>query len=170
MLSEPLLERFWTQNPPKMEPKSSQNRAQNGPEFDVILQRLKIDFEQTLPHFCSFLPFPAHRKSYQNRLRIRIHFANLQETHKNHVFMRFMALLASFLEPNMAPNCDPEPNPKIDMALRLVFSKNLSAGILFEALWDRFVPLFWLDLPPFSHSEGAPARLLTPRVRIWTPP
>ena len=113
LLSGPLLERLWTQNPPKMEPKSSQNRAQNGPEFDVILQRLKIDFEQTLPHFCSFLPFPAHRKSYQNRLRIRIHFANLQETHKNHVLVRFMALLASFLEPNMAPNCDLEPNSKI---------------------------------------------------------
>ena len=68
----------------------------------------------------------------------------------------------------MAPSWDPEPHPKIDMALRLVFSTNLSAGILFEALWDRFVPLLWPDLPPFSHSEGAPARLLTPRVRIWT--
>ena len=68
----------------------------------------------------------------------------------------------------MAPNSDPEPNPKIDMALRLLFSTNLSASILFEALWDRFVPLFWPDLPLFSHSGGAPARLLTPRVRIWT--
>ena len=87
MLSEPLLERFWTQNPPKMEPRSSQNRAQNGPEFDVILQRLKIDFEQTLPHCCSFLPFPALRKSYQNRLRIRIHFAPLQENEKKITFL-----------------------------------------------------------------------------------
>ena len=59
MLSEPLLERFWTQNPPKMEPKTSQNRAQNRPDFDVILQRLKNDFEQTLHHFSSFLPFRA---------------------------------------------------------------------------------------------------------------
>ena len=50
----------------------------------------------------------------------------------------------------------------------MVFSKNLSAGILLEALWDRFFPLFCSDLHPFSHSEGAPARLLTPRVRIWT--
>ena len=50
----------------------------------------------------------------------------------------------------------------------MVFSQNLSAGILFEALWDRFFQLFCSDLPPFSHSEGAPARLLTPRVRIWT--
>ena len=68
----------------------------------------------------------------------------------------------------MPPNCDPEPDPKIDIALRWVFSTHLSAGILFEALWDRFFALFWLALPPFSHSEGPPARLLTPRVRTWT--
>ena len=111
------------EKPPKMEPKPSQNGVQNVSEIDLMLRTQKSDFEQTLPHFCSFLPFPAHRKSYQNRLRIRIHFANLQETPKNHVLVRFMALLASFLEPNMAPSWDPEPNPKIRRALRLLFAK-----------------------------------------------
>ena len=43
-----------TEKPPKMEPKPSQNPAENASEIDLMLRTLKIESEQTLPHFGSF--------------------------------------------------------------------------------------------------------------------
>ena len=58
-----------TEKPPKMEPKPSQNRAQDASEIDLMLRTLKSESEQTLPHFGSFLAFRALQKSSQNRLK-----------------------------------------------------------------------------------------------------
>ena len=60
-----------TEKPPKMEPKPSQNGTQNASEIDLMLRTLKSDFEQTLPHFCSFLHIQGPPKSSRNRTRIR---------------------------------------------------------------------------------------------------
>ena len=58
-----------TEKPPKMEPKASQNPVENASEIDLMLRTLKSESEQTVPHFCSFLPLQAPRKWSQNRLR-----------------------------------------------------------------------------------------------------
>ena len=58
-----------TEKPPKMEPKPFQNGVPNQSEIDLILNTQKSDFEQTLPHFCSFLPFRALQKLSRNRLQ-----------------------------------------------------------------------------------------------------
>ena len=39
------------EKPPKMEPKPSQNPAENASEIDLMLRTLRIESEQTLPHF-----------------------------------------------------------------------------------------------------------------------
>ena len=59
-----------TEKPPKMEPKPSQNPVENASKIDLMLRTLKSESEQTLLHFCSFLPLRAPRKSSQNRLQI----------------------------------------------------------------------------------------------------
>ena len=72
--------------PPKMEPKPSQNRAQNAPEIDLMLRTPKNDFEQTLPHFCSFLHIQGPPKSSRNRTRIRSYLPMPLKTVEKHCF------------------------------------------------------------------------------------
>ena len=72
--------------PPKIEPKPSQNRAQNAPEIDLMLRTPKSDFEQTLPHFCSFLHIQGPPKSSRNRTRIRSYLPMPLKTVEKHCF------------------------------------------------------------------------------------
>ena len=72
--------------PPKMEPKPSQNRAQNAPEIHLMLRTPKSHFEQTLPHFCSFLHIPGPPKSSRNRTRIRSYLPMPLKTVEKHCF------------------------------------------------------------------------------------
>ena len=72
--------------PPKMEPKPSQNRAQNAPEIDLMLRTPKNDFEQTLTHFCSFLHIQGPPKSSRNRTKIRSYLPMPLKTVEKHCF------------------------------------------------------------------------------------
>ena len=78
-----------TEKPPKMEPKPSQNRAQDASEIDLMLRTLKSESEQTLPHFCSFLLIQAPRKSSQNRLKISMPLRCSKKWHKIRHFSNF---------------------------------------------------------------------------------
>ena len=78
-----------TEKPPKMEPKPFQNGAQNASEIDLMLRTLKSDFEQTLPHFCSFLAFRALQKSSRNRLKNSIPVTSSKKTYKKRLFSNF---------------------------------------------------------------------------------
>ena len=78
-----------TEKPPKMEPKPSQNGAQNASEIDLMLRTLKSDFEQTLPHFCSFLLFRALQKSSGNRVKKSIPLTSSTKWYKKRHFSDF---------------------------------------------------------------------------------
>ena len=77
------------EKPPKMESKPSQNAAQNAFEIDLMLRTLKSDFEQTLPHFCSFLLFRALQKSSWNRLKNTISVTSSRKDYKKWQFSDF---------------------------------------------------------------------------------
>ena len=91
--------------PPKMEPKPSQNRAQNASEIDLMLRTLKSDFEQTLPHFCSFLAFRALQKSSRNRLKNSIPVRSSKKWYKKQHFSDF--------RPSWLPNWLQHGSPKL---------------------------------------------------------
>ena len=93
------------EKPPKMEPKPSQNGAQNVSEIDLMLRTQKSDFEQTLHHFCSFLPLRAPRKSSQNRLQISIPLRNFKKCNKKRIFCNF--------HPSWLPKCLQHGLPKL---------------------------------------------------------
>ena len=97
-----------SEKPPKMEPKPSQNRAQNASEIDLMLRTLKSDFEQTLPHFCSFLAFRALQKSSQNRLKNSIPLTSSKKWYKKRHFSDFrLSWLPNWLQhgsPKLAQN------------------------------------------------------------------
>ena len=78
-----------TEKPPKMEPKPSQNGARNASEIDLMLRTLKSDFEQTLPHFCSFLAFRALQKPSRNRLENSIPVTSSTKWYKKRHFSDF---------------------------------------------------------------------------------
>ena len=94
-----------TEKPPKMEPKPSQNRAQNPSEIDLMLRTLKSDSEQTLPHFCSFLAFRALQKSSRNRLKNSIPVTSSKKWYKKRHFSDF--------RPSWLPNWLQHGSPKL---------------------------------------------------------
>ena len=94
-----------SEKPPKMEPKPSQNPVENVSKIDLMLRRLKSESEQTLPHFCSFLPLQAARKSSQNRLRNRFSLRCSQKWYKNRCFPHF--------QPSWPPNWLQDGRPKL---------------------------------------------------------
>ena len=94
-----------TEKPPKMEPKPSQNGAQNASEIDLMLRTLKSDFEQTLPHFCSFLAFRALQKSSRNRLKNSIPVTSSKKWYKKRHFSDF--------RPSWLPNWLQHGSPKL---------------------------------------------------------
>ena len=94
-----------TEKPPKMEPKPSQNRAQNASEIDLMLRTLKSDFEQTLPHFCSFLACRALQKSSRNRLKNSIPVTSSKKWYKKRHFSDF--------RPSWLPNWLQHGSPKL---------------------------------------------------------
>ena len=99
----------WDQNPPKTEPKPSQNPTENAPKSNrkcskcSKMRQPKIKSEQTLPHFCSFLLCPNAQKSSENRtkneLKFRLILDSLLDASKNAIFDVF----GRFLAPNMVP-------------------------------------------------------------------
>ena len=91
--------------PPKMEPKPSQNGARNASEIDLMLRTLKSDFEQTLPHFCSFLAFRALQKSSRNRLKNSIPVTSSKKWYKKRHFSDF--------RPSWLPNWLQHGSPKL---------------------------------------------------------
>ena len=94
-----------SEKPPKIEPKPSQNPVENVSKIDLMLRRLKSESEQTLPHFCSFLPLQAARKSSQNRLRNRFSLRCSQKLYKNRCFPHF--------QPSWPPNWLQDGRPKL---------------------------------------------------------
>ena len=94
-----------SEKPPKMEPKPSQNGARNASEFDLMLRTLKSDFEQTLPHFCSFLAFRALQKSSRNRLKNSIPVRSSKKWYKKRHFSDF--------RPSWLPNWLQHGSPKL---------------------------------------------------------
>ena len=94
-----------TEKPPKMEPKPSQNGARNASEIDLMLRTLKSDFEQTLPHFCSFLAFRALQKSSRNRLQNSISVTSCKKEYKKRHF--------SVFRPSWLPNWLQHGSPKL---------------------------------------------------------
>ena len=72
-----------------MEPKPSQNLIQNASEIDLMLRTLKSESEQTLPHFCSFLPLQAPRQCSENRLRNSFPLRCFTKSYKNRIFSNF---------------------------------------------------------------------------------
>ena len=88
-----------------MESKPSQNGAQNAPEIDLMLRTLKSDFEQTLPHFCSFLAFRALQKSSRNRLKNSIPVTSSKKWYKKRHFSDF--------RPSWLPNWLQHGSPKL---------------------------------------------------------
>ena len=94
-----------TEKPPKMEPKPSQNGARNASEIDLMLRTLKSDFEQTLPHFCSFLAFRALQKSSQNRLKNSIPLTSSKKWYQKRHFSDF--------RPSWLPNWLQHGSPKL---------------------------------------------------------
>ena len=91
--------------PPKMEPKPSQNGARNASEIDLMLRTQKSDFEQTLPHFCSFLAFRALQKSSRNRLKNSIPVTSSKKWYKKRHFSDF--------RPSWLPNWLQHGSPKL---------------------------------------------------------
>ena len=88
-----------------MEPKPSQNGARNASEIDLMLRTLKSDFEQTLPHFCSFLAFRALQKSSRNRLKNSIPVTSSKKWYKKRHFSDF--------RPSCLPNWLQHRSPKL---------------------------------------------------------
>ena len=91
--------------PPKMEPKHSQNPAQEAPKFDVMLRTLKSESEQTLPHFCSFLLIPDTPKSARNRRKNALNCRLLLDSLCKPQKLRFLTFSIWFLGPNLGPTC-----------------------------------------------------------------
>ena len=93
------------QNPPKMEPKPCPNPVQNASKFDIMLQTLKIESEQTLPHFSSFLLFPNLQKPAYNQpktdLKFRPIWDSLLEAQKTGLLTFFLSRFGSQLGPKL---------------------------------------------------------------------
>ena len=70
-----------------------------------MLRTLKSDFEQTLPHFCSFLAFRALQKSSRNRLQDSIPVTSSKKWYKKRHFSDF--------RPSWLPNWLQHGSPKL---------------------------------------------------------
>ena len=70
-----------------------------------MLRTLKSDFEQTLPHFCSFLAFRALQKSSRNRLKNSIPVTSSKKWYKKRHFSDF--------RPSWLPNWLQHGSPKL---------------------------------------------------------
>ena len=108
------------QKSPRMEPKPSQNPVENASEIDLMLRTLKSESEQTLPHFCSFLPLQAPRKWFQTRLRNSFPLGCSKKLYKNRFCFPFSSVLAS----KLAPTWPPKTHPKSTKTFK-IYHKNL---------------------------------------------
>ena len=86
-----------------MQPKPSQNPAQNSPKVDVMLRTLKTESEQKVPHFCSFLLFPNLAKSASNVIKNQLKFRPILNTLLEAQKTRFVTFRGRFLGPNLVP-------------------------------------------------------------------
>ena len=91
-----------TEKPPKMEPKPSQNLAENASEIDLMLRTLKSESEQTLPHFCSFLLIPDTQKSQKKRTQMQTSLGQPLQAPKITIPDLFQLVFGSQLGPYLA--------------------------------------------------------------------